>query len=256
MDILGFKNQVSGSLDSNHEIQRIHSGLLEIYKAFNDHFQIKKSDSYKTSKKVTQFSDSITVSYNLSEESAVYHLLNDTYMLQIDLLRWGISVRGGIAIGKLYHDEKLVFGPALVEAVELEKYAIYPRVILSKEIIAIGKKNHAEWHSSEYEEEAIISLIEQDLDGAFYINYFGVSPYNFDDSWNDVFIYLSMLKKFIEDSIRRDVSAGVNLKLKWMMNKFNNIIFDLEKENYSILCGWEIPDDVEVDFTSINHIES
>ncbi|BAM06331.1 hypothetical protein LFE_0615 [Leptospirillum ferrooxidans C2-3] len=229
--------------------------MSEIFKAFRDRLPNQQNDSDETSKKVSQFSDSITVSYNLDEDSAVYHLLFDTYMLQIELLRWGIIVRGAIATGKLYHDDKLVFGPALIKAVELEKDAKYPRVILDKKIIDIGKENHAKWHSSEYEEKAIRSLIEQDFDGEFYIDYFGVSPYNFDDGWEDISIYLCTLKKFIENSIQGGLHADVICKFMWMKDKFNDIIYDLERSNYKGLCGWGIPDDVEIDFTPLKPIK-
>lgn len=255
LDVLGFADQVNRSVESIQEIGRLHSGLSEIFKAFRDRLPNQQNDSDETSKKVSQFSDSITVSYNLDEDSAVYHLLYDTYMLQIELLRWGILVRGAIAIGKLYHDEILVFGPALVKATELEKYAMYPRVILGKEIIDIGKKNHASWHSSEYEEKEIRSLIKQDLDGAFYVNYFGVSPDDFDDGWEDISIYLCTLKKFIENSIRGGLHADVICKFMWIKDKFNDIICDLERSNYKGLCGRGIPDDVEIDFTSLKPIK-
>lgn len=254
LDVLGFKDQVNKWVDSPQETGRLHSGLSEIFRAFRDQLPVQQNDFY-TSRKVSQFSDSITVSYDLQEDGAVYYLLNDTYLLQIELLKWGIIVRGAIATGKLYHDEKLVFGPALIKAVEREKDAKYPRVILDKEIIDIGKQNHAEGNSPEYEEEAIRSLIRQDFDGAFYIDYFGVSPYNFDKSWKDIVIYLCTLKKFIENSINERCPLGVFLKFMWMRNKFNNIIYDLEKNNYDVLCGWGIPDNEKIDFNSLTPIE-
>ena len=36
------------------------------------------------------------------------------------LLQKGFLIRGGITVGKLYHKENVVFGPALIEAVKIE----------------------------------------------------------------------------------------------------------------------------------------
>ena len=45
----------------------------------------------------------------------------------------GILLRGGITVGQLCHKDNIVYGPAMVEAYELEsKSAIYPRVIVSE----------------------------------------------------------------------------------------------------------------------------
>jgi hypothetical protein len=51
-------------------------------------------------------------------------------------LSWrGIFCRGGLAIGHHYASENVLYGPALVEAVELEKIADYPRILVSDPIM-------------------------------------------------------------------------------------------------------------------------
>ena len=48
------------------------------------------------------------------------------------VVRTWILTRGGIAVGQMVHNQEIAFGPALVEAVELEQTtAIYPRVIMT-----------------------------------------------------------------------------------------------------------------------------
>lgn len=52
------------------------------------------------------------------------------------MLRLERLVRGGIAVGDVYHREGKVFGPAMIHAYKLESTcAIYPRVILQPEIV-------------------------------------------------------------------------------------------------------------------------
>lgn len=46
----------------------------------------------------------------------------------IELLQLGFLTRGGITIGPVHHRDNIIFGPALIEAVALEKEAHYPRI--------------------------------------------------------------------------------------------------------------------------------
>jgi hypothetical protein len=44
-------------------------------------------------------------------------------------------VRGAVVLGKIYHEEGIIFGPALIEAHRLEKHAVYPRIVATVEVI-------------------------------------------------------------------------------------------------------------------------
>lgn len=53
-------------------------------------------------------------------------------------MKLGCLIRGGIATGSLYHAKGVVYGPALLEAYELEsQFAQQPRIILSEETVRI-----------------------------------------------------------------------------------------------------------------------
>jgi hypothetical protein len=90
--------------------------------------------------RTTWFSDNLGVSVplsnseNASDRTALQQLLRllaavQTYLL----LDFGILSRGGVAVGACYHDNNVLFGPALVEAVHLEWAADTPRIVLSVE---------------------------------------------------------------------------------------------------------------------------
>lgn len=75
---------------------------------------------------VVTFSDNIAVSTSIETD-------HDTFFKFIsfvcrELLTLGFLTRGGVAAGELRHVENVIFGPALIEAVSLEKEAIYPRI--------------------------------------------------------------------------------------------------------------------------------
>jgi hypothetical protein len=61
--------------------------------------------------------------------------------LTLDLLRRGFFVRGAIVKGGLYHDERMVFGDALVEAYQLESSVVrYPRIMIKSDVRADAEK--------------------------------------------------------------------------------------------------------------------
>jgi hypothetical protein len=88
------------------------------------------------------FSDTLVLASPLDaggdEEAAVTELVLDAARLQLDLLTAGFFARGGLSLGLFHVREGLIFGPALVEAYELEsRHAVHPRVVLSKEAEAV-----------------------------------------------------------------------------------------------------------------------
>jgi len=253
LDILGFKsiiaNSVSEKPESSYSFRKldvagIHAALRAIDRT------IKHSDStfgevLNTSKQVTQFSDSIVISYLIEERSAVFDMLYDIFFLQIELVQRGILVRGAITSGPLFHDADTIFGPALVEAAELEKVALYPRVILHQEIIDKGKRNSASHHSSDDEEKSIRSLLKQDLDGMYYIDYFNPGPGVFDEGWDGLYEYLVLLRENIKRLSYLTKNPSLRLKHSWMRQKFNDVAFLLEKSKYKKLHSDYVPDDLE-----------
>ncbi|WP_142696467.1 hypothetical protein [Bdellovibrio sp. NC01] len=67
--------------------------------------------------------------------------------IQFDLFLSEIPLRGGVSIGKVHFDlnQKVVIGPAYIEAYELELQAKYPRVIVSSRLIKeLNLETHAD----------------------------------------------------------------------------------------------------------------
>jgi hypothetical protein len=79
------------------------------------------------------FSDNYVLSMPVS---LGFRILHSASALCIKLLQLGFLTRGGVAIGSVYHKDNVVFGPALIEAVALEKEAHYPRVLCSDSLLA------------------------------------------------------------------------------------------------------------------------
>jgi hypothetical protein len=72
------------------------------------------------------------------------------------LLRANFLVRGGVTLGALHHHDNLLFGPALIEAVDLEGLASYPRLLCSPSLVEFLV-------ATSYRDHVIIRDREQDL---------------------------------------------------------------------------------------------
>src|SRR5690606_8656515 len=98
---------------------------------------------------------------------------SDIQTLVINLALRGIICRGGISYGKLIHTDKIIFGPSLDESYETEIIAaLYPRIILDRTIIDIGKKHHALHYEEIDENKSILIILRQEYEYILYNDYF------------------------------------------------------------------------------------
>lgn len=172
LDILGFSEHVKQSTDKNGDqvtdkVQEI-GNLLQLLP-----IKMKSFGGSNSDRQITQFSDSIVVSFQLTDKNAFIQLLDDIMQIVVNFILKGYLVRGGITYGKLFHKENIVFGPAMISAYELEsKIAIYPRIIFDKELVeelinngdfALKRLFNNEVESSNFWKE--------DFDGKYYLNF-------------------------------------------------------------------------------------
>jgi len=90
--------------------------------------------------------------------------------LALQMLKLGLLIRGGVAIGNIFHDDHIIFGVGVNEAYRLEStVARYPRVILSKAAIRAACE-FAEVESNA--RQMRVCWIERDEDGVNHLQYF------------------------------------------------------------------------------------
>jgi hypothetical protein len=110
---------------------------------------------FSPSAQTTTFSDNVAVSFPIESLKLSGSVGNKPHMFYIeashffehlliqiigavwDGLKIGVLFRGGISVGRLIHDDKIIAGEALVKAVELEKYTKLPRIELAQEVIEL-----------------------------------------------------------------------------------------------------------------------
>src|SRR5205807_662034 len=83
----------------------------------------------------------IVISFPIKERSEVFWTLNELLGVQVSLIWRGMLSRGAVVEGKVLHTDKMIFGPALVEAYDLEsKAALFPRIILGDSLLEVAKR--------------------------------------------------------------------------------------------------------------------
>lgn len=216
LDFLGFKELVDRTtrergflkrlIDAMDVIGNIGSGDAELFR----------------SQQLTQFSDSIVVSYLVTERSAVFWLLNDIAIHVVRLAELGFLVRGGMTVGPVYHSMNHVVGPAMNEAYRLEsQIAKYPRVVIDPKVLRVARRARNDNHSGDEEEGYVRAFMTQDGDGQFFFDYV---------SWNSVVNvtgvdnelyggYLGRLGDLIRDGLRHD-DPRVQEKYLWLRKQY------------------------------------
>jgi hypothetical protein len=234
LDILGFQKiidatEVKESFDQD-KVVAIHQAIQILNEGF-DNLALGKS------KRVTQFSDSVVMSFDIQEYTGKKIFSGITAVL-MTLIEHSWICRGAISYGFIYHDDDALFGPALNEAYNTEsKAALYPRVIFDRTILDLFSDpppNLAFLKDYQYDPRPYVNI---DTDDRYYFDYFtgilgGISYRRFDGV-----DYYKKLRKIITDG-RRYRSPDVRIKYDWMKNKYNQFVTYLpqmivEEEIYS-----------------------
>lgn len=236
LDILGFKSIINKTVDKEEDVE---TAIKSLYNNLNEirTFLIFRLSEFKSvihdqnkSVRVTQFSDSIIISFISDKNVTLLNLIIVIQELIIKLVNNGLLCRGAISYGKLVHDENIIFGPALNDAYETEtKAALYPRIILDKSVIDLGKSKHSDEDDINSRENIILGYLSRDSDDKYYIDYFPKVLRDFKYVTN-IQSYLSNLRTIIING-SRFTTPDLKVKYGWMRNKYNSTLEILQDEH-------------------------
>jgi hypothetical protein len=211
IDILGFREIIKRSETDPRLYEALVKTLSEIHT--REPFEGEETVDFQ----FQTFSDSIVIS-SASSKKGLGYLLAAIHKLTLELMQESLLIRGGIAKGKLYHEKGVMFGPAVIEAYEIEKtIAKYPRVILSKQ-------TYKDYRALELEPPAVM-LSE---DGPPCLDPFGGLKLllSKDDSRLEATElatkYRSAIQSLLEESIH---NPGHYEKLRWLAILWNSTRF-------------------------------
>ncbi|MCZ2483135.1 hypothetical protein G9H64_09215 [Aquirufa nivalisilvae] len=206
-DILGFADAVKDKILSSDEIKSLFDELnILINENSNDYIPI------------IHFSDSFVITIKFKRNAPSQ--LGIVVKILIKLLEYNLLARGSIVFGEVLHFEKNIFGPALVEAVELEKKkAKYPRIIVDKSLNELELPttgNGTITYINFFNNFRYIKL--DDVDNEYYIDFIGELKNNKNNS-NCVSNLHSLIKKF-----RNSEDEKIREKYTWLENKVDQDI--------------------------------
>ncbi len=219
-DILGFKQHIDETIKGDKHIKVILQSFDLIEKFGKD--TTRKSNLLNSDLQVTQFSDSVVLSFKVDNKDQLAFSIMDLGRLIVELLQKGILVRGAITVGDVIHNETKLFGPAMNEVYKLEsQIAVYPRVIITRDVLKFAQ------FSFEYENasrQAILKRVEIDLDGWHYVDYIFVLE-NF--QIEDYFEYLEKICTMI-NNINIEDDYSIKAKYGWLNTKLNKALKNFE----------------------------
>jgi hypothetical protein len=171
LDLLGTREAIRDARQSIEllDLQLVMSSLNSTYDV-----QVEEGESKNTAgqptpwrriqmrPEVSTFSDLVVMSMPMRPDRTnveVYSISNAVSTLVALALDKGFLVRGGATIGQLYHQDRVVFGEAMVEAYLIESQSsIYPRIVVSPALVSRTKD--------------FGSPIVKDDDGLYCLDYF------------------------------------------------------------------------------------
>lgn len=230
IDILGFKDKIIKN-DLAFFSTYLNTLTTELLHIENIH-DLSGKEGYK-SFELKIFTDNFVFGhpwfdqYGESELGNIFEVLSH---IQFTFVKSNIFIRGAISMSDLYMDENIVLGPAIIESYNLEsEKAIYPRIILSNEVVDIVKKHINYYADHDYSPQSKEYLI--DIDGYHFINYLFILFY--DKSYPEYMI-VDELTKHKEPIIANLDLHRNNFKL------FDKYSWSAKYHNY--FCDKFIPD--------------
>lgn len=228
LDILGFSDVIMRG-GSETEISQLFGALKK---------RAEEVDGLSLSGRMqlSVFSDSIVVSEEYLGGFGAERIAGYATYLATEILARGFLVRGGVCVGPLYHRDGTVFGPALIEAYNMEsRTAIYPRIIVSESFVDACVLSAWEQRGGLNKEIGVpyaLSKFRTDFDGVRHLEIFANGPYSHEFLELGGFVVPSpgegaiITPQVVADAARNAVAktrrlrcnSAVNQKYDWMDN--------------------------------------
>ena len=160
--------------------------------------------------KITFFSDNAILSISEQEiDNEVYRIAQFVGNLQSYLILEGILIRGGLSYGEIYHDNDIVFGPALVKAYDIEsKKIINPFIGVDSDIVEKGKE------ANKYTSQLYNQIFEWDqTKKVYYIDFLNISG---NTAYDDKQWYLEM-ETVLQNKIKEEPDKIAKSKIKTLL---------------------------------------
>jgi hypothetical protein len=219
-DILGYSEMIR---ECGNDYSRLSNKLKKIRGDLIEPQDLLNRGSHFDGRSVRFFSDCVFVNVPMRStspteiedgRSEIGHSLEDLACYQHDLALKGHFIRGCATVNFAYFDESIVFGSGVVEVVECEKSARYPRICLTKNLVSLVHHYcNKRWPGH----ENIASYIYRDCENRYFLNYLQVV--------NDYISYCCepIPDEYMEYPLYKNVPDSIDLMKKHKENIETNI---------------------------------
>jgi hypothetical protein len=175
IDILGFRQMINETIKDdivNQDKIDILAAVLTMIKV--EFEKVAEDSELPYSFMITYFSDSIVLSVRRDYNIGLLTIFEILKRIQIRLIDRKILLRGGVVIGKIVHQENMIFGPAMNDAYDLEsKSALYPRITIDPDVMEMSASENeladGLFSVKDFDHQ---KTFEMDFDNTYYIDYF------------------------------------------------------------------------------------
>lgn len=135
----------------------------------------------------------------------------------------------------------MVFGPGMIDAYTLEsKAANYPRIILGKDILALGDFSVGDNPLFDIEKRNPTGPVGRDSDGMYYINYFAPDLLELNKSEYSFYDYMIKLKEIIKEGLKSK-NQDIYVKYSWLKERYNKFVYLAEHNQEELNAEFKVP---------------
>lgn len=125
-----------------------------------------------------------------------------------------------MTIGEFSNLNNIIFGKGLVDAVNLEKEACYPRIVLSEEVVSKIPKFNIRMFETLITQEVNLHYLDYFKDASFKIKFYNSQPGN-DDAAQNLLTSINSIKSTFEvGKINHLNNASVYKKYLWLETEY------------------------------------
>ncbi|WP_461789689.1 hypothetical protein [Pedobacter sp.] len=226
LDVLGFREKLNVFQKEAEQNQLAEENESYVSQQANDFINtFKKAIARLDDKKFRYylFSDNICItSINETTSSDLQDLFLAVTELYFQFARQGYFLRGGIDYGLFIDEDEIAVGNPLAVAYLLEsKKAIYPRIILSDNLVKEFQTINQQGEKN-YEYLYADVLIKDSCEIRFLNIFLHVFQSDYREDREDFFIkYSEVLKQNLAENIKNE---AIYTKYKWLADEFNEFI--------------------------------
>lgn len=251
-DILGFRSLMNQAFRSGKEVeflQRIRNSVSAAYEFVRESATFGENQPPVFDIKV--FTDNIVVAYPLRApdrdfgEPELGYLLDIFAGVQASLVAEGFLLRGAITHGAHYQDENLVYGKALLEAVDLDKSGGQPRIVIGQSVEPLILK-HLSWYGYSNTTPHHDYLLEDSSDERLFVNYLATAFQFFPDGPIDLGFLEAHCNEIRKGLKENESDLGIRSKYIWLAT-YHNFVCRTFAERYPAYGDeWTDPEEIAV----------